>query len=172
MGWRTLHRCTAVARYDSRPGKMCLYLMSLTSTLPALHQAIDKLGLPGSADPSLECTGGVRRAAAGCSASATNTTRHASSSPAPWTQQGRLDQPVNMHFSGCPKSCAQHYPSDIALLGTTVQHGDTTVEGYHIYVGAGEQSFGRALYDAVPAADIPALMTRLLQVYRDHRHTP
>ena len=45
------------------------------------------------------------------------------------------------------------------------------MEGYRVYVGAGEQPFGRALYDAVPAADIPALITRLLQVYQDHRRT-
>jgi ferredoxin-nitrite reductase len=78
---------------------------------------------------------------------------------------------VNIHLSGCTKSCAQHHRSDIALLGITVQQGDATVEGYRVHVGAGEQSFGRVLSEAVPAADLPALMTSLLQVYRDNRHT-
>jgi ferredoxin-nitrite reductase len=49
--------------------------------------------------------------------------------------------------------------------------GDTTVEGYRVYVGVGEESFGRALYDAVPAADIPALIAHLFQVYQAHRRT-
>ena len=44
-------------------------------------------------------------------------------------------------------------------------------EGYRVHVGAGEQPFGRVLSEAVPAADIPALMASLLQLYRDHRHT-
>jgi ferredoxin-nitrite reductase len=79
---------------------------------------------------------------------------------------------VNIHFSGCPKSCAQHHPSDIALLGRTIQQGDTTVEGYQVYIGTSEQPFGRALYDAVPAVDVPALIARMLQVYQDHRRAP
>ena len=30
----------------------------------------------------------------------------------------KLDQPVNIHLTGCPHSCAQHYMGDIGLLGT------------------------------------------------------
>jgi ferredoxin-nitrite reductase len=78
---------------------------------------------------------------------------------------------VNIHLSGCTKSCAQHHKSDIALVGITVQQGDATVEGYRVHVGAAERPFGRVLSEAVPAADMPALMAILLQVYRDHRHT-
>jgi ferredoxin-nitrite reductase len=78
---------------------------------------------------------------------------------------------VNIHFSGCTKSCAQHHKSDIALLGITVQQGNATVEGYRVHVGAGEQPFGRVFSDAVPAAAIPALVASLLQVYRDNRQT-
>jgi ferredoxin-nitrite reductase len=138
--------------------------------VPALQQAITGLGLheavthPWSA--LVACAGNT-----GCSASATNTTRHALALASDLEQRGLLDQPVNIHLSGCAKSCAQHHPSDIALLGITMPQGDTIVEGYRVYVGAGEQPFGRALYDAVPAADIPALITRLLQVYQDGRQT-
>ena len=30
-------------------------------------------------------------------------------------------QPVNIHLTGCPNSCAQHYMGDIGLLGTKVR---------------------------------------------------
>ena len=30
----------------------------------------------------------------------------------------KLDQPVNIHLTGCPNSCAQHYMGDIGLLGS------------------------------------------------------
>jgi ferredoxin-nitrite reductase len=138
--------------------------------VPTVQQAIASLGFPIVAthpwSALVACAGNT-----GCSASATNTTWHALTLANDLTQRGLLDQPVNMHLSGCAKSCAQHHPSDIALLGISMPQGDTTVEGYRVYVGAGEQPFGRALYDAVPAADLPALMAHLLQVYQHHRRT-
>ena len=33
----------------------------------------------------------------------------------------KLDQPINIHLTGCPHSCAQHYMGDIGLLGTKVK---------------------------------------------------
>jgi ferredoxin-nitrite reductase len=138
--------------------------------VPALHQTIEQLGLHTSATHPwgalVACTGNR-----GCHASATDTTGHALELANHLAQHGHLDQPVNIHLSGCTKSCAQHHKSDIALLGITLQQGEAAVEGYRVHVGAGEQPFGRVLSDAVPAADIPALMARLLQVYRDNRHT-
>jgi ferredoxin-nitrite reductase len=141
-----------------------------TQRVPALRQAIEKLGLHGSAthpwSALVACTGNT-----GCSASATNTTRHALELANRLAQQARLDRPVNIHLSGCPKSCAQHHKSDIALLGITVPQGDATVEGYCVHVGTDGQPFGRILADAVPAADVPALIGNLLHVYRDKRQT-
>jgi ferredoxin-nitrite reductase len=141
-----------------------------TERVPTLHQAIEQLGMHDSAthpwSALVACTGNR-----GCHASATDTTGHALNLANHLAQHGRLDQPVNIHLSGCTKSCAQHHKSDIALVGITVQQGDATVEGYRVHVGAAEQPFGRVLSEAVPAADMPALMASLLQVYRDHRHT-
>ena len=34
-----------------------------------------------------------------------------------------LDVPLNIHLTGCPNSCAQHYIGDIGLLGTKVEVG-------------------------------------------------
>jgi ferredoxin-nitrite reductase len=139
--------------------------------VPALQQAVTQLELPTSVthpwSALVACAGTT-----GCRASATDTTTHALELANDLAQRVPLDRPVNIHLSGCPKSCAQHHPSDIALLGTTVQQGDTSVEGYHIYVGTGDEPFGRPLYDAVPAADIPALLTRMLYIYQDNRRSP
>jgi ferredoxin-nitrite reductase len=141
-----------------------------TARVLALRQAVEQLGLYDSAthpwSALVACTGNR-----GCGASATDTTGHALQLANHLAQHGRLDQPVNIHLSGCTKSCAQHHRSDVALLGITVQQGDAAVEGYRVHVGAGEQPFGRVLSEAVPAADIPALMTSLLHAYRDNRQT-
>jgi ferredoxin-nitrite reductase len=139
-----------------------------TERVPLLHQAIAPLGLydspthPWSA--LVACTGNR-----GCGASATDTTGHALDLANHLDQRGRLDQPLNIHLSGCTKSCAQQHRSEIALVGITIPQGGTTVEGYRVHVGAAERPFGRVLSEAVPAADIPDLMANLLQVYRDHR---
>jgi ferredoxin-nitrite reductase len=141
-----------------------------TARVPILQRAIAELGLydspthPWSA--LVACTGNR-----GCHASATDTTGHALNLANHLTQHGGLDQPVNIHLSGCTKSCAQHHKSDITLVGITVQQGEHSVEGYRLHVGAAQQPFGRVFSEAVPAADVPALMATLLHVYREHRQT-
>jgi ferredoxin-nitrite reductase len=47
-----------------------------------------------------------------------------------------LDQPVNLHFTGCPNSCAQHYLGDIGCLGTKANAGGESVAAFHVFVGA------------------------------------
>jgi ferredoxin-nitrite reductase len=79
-----------------------------------------------------------------------------------------LDQPVNIHLTGCPNSCAQHYMGDIGLLGTKVRGED----GYHVFVGGGfgkNQAVGRQLLAGVSATEIPATIEKMLRVYLKHR---
>jgi ferredoxin-nitrite reductase len=81
-----------------------------------------------------------------------------------------LDQPVTIHLTGCPHSCAQHGIADIGLLGTKI--GEEAVEGYAIYVGGGagvERAMGRAIYPAVPMAEMPLRVEGLLRAYLAHR---
>ena len=52
-------------------------------------------------------------------------------------QRVQLDQPINIHLTGCPNSCAQHYIGDIGLQGVKVNVGGTTVDGYHVVFGGG-----------------------------------
>jgi ferredoxin-nitrite reductase len=85
-----------------------------------------------------------------------------------------LDQPVNIHFTGCEKSCAQHSRSDIALLGVTIEQEGETVEGYKIYVGDGDsnEKFGREVYSLVSFPELCLLLERMLQIYMAKRATP
>ena len=74
----------------------------------------------------------------------------------------KLDHPINIHFSGCEKSCAQHHSSDIALVSKNSQ-------AYQVYIGAGDVSFGRELYPEYSTQDLPALIERLLNIYQNQR---
>jgi ferredoxin-nitrite reductase len=69
-----------------------------------------------------------------------------------------LDSSVNIHFSGCSKSCAQHTQADITLLGIT-----TETPGYQVYV------LGHLLYEYVTIAKIPILILEMLAVYQKQR---
>jgi ferredoxin-nitrite reductase len=83
-----------------------------------------------------------------------------------------LDQPVNIHLTGCPNSCAQHYMGDIGCLGTKAKVGGESVDAYHVFVGGGfgkNQAVGRQIFAGVKAAELPGTLERMLQVYLQHR---
>ncbi|MBD2728444.1 precorrin-3B synthase [Nostoc sp. FACHB-892] len=105
----------------------------------------------------------------GCAASATDTKDHALALAEYLETHVTLDCPVNIHFTGCEKSCAQHSKSDITLLGVSIEGDNGTVEGYHIYVGDSKEKFGRELYQNVTFAELPALIERMLYVYKIQR---
>ncbi|WP_292870486.1 precorrin-3B synthase [Nostoc sp. LPT] len=105
----------------------------------------------------------------GCAASATDTKSHALALAGYLETRITLDYPVNIHFSGCEKSCAQHSKSDITLLGVSIEAENRIVEGYHVYVGDSNQKFGRELYQYVTFAELPALIERMLCVYKIQR---
>ena len=84
-----------------------------------------------------------------------------------------LDQPVNIHLTGCPNSCAQHYMGDIGLLGTQVKRGGPSQEAYHVFVGGGfdgRQAIGRAIFQGVILEELGPLLERMLKVYLQIRN--
>jgi ferredoxin-nitrite reductase len=135
--------------------------------------AIEALGLSTKATSIraglIACTGNV-----GCRLALSNTKKHAEDI-AQWCEaRVALDSPVNIHLTGCPNSCAQHYVGDIGLVGARVQESDDgdTVDGYHIHVGGGfgpDAGIGREIYRDVKAEDAPAIVERMLKVYLAHR---
>ena len=83
-----------------------------------------------------------------------------------------LDQPVNIHLTGCPNSCAQHYMGDIGLLGTKTKVAGESVEGYHVFVGGGfgkNQAVGRQVFTGVPFEDLKLTLEKMLRGYQRKR---
>jgi ferredoxin-nitrite reductase len=117
----------------------------------------------------IACTG-----SRGCRFSAADTKTHAEDI-AKWCEaRVKLDQPVNIHLTGCHHSCAQHYIGDIGLVAARVsinEEGDTA-DGYHIVAGGGfgaKSAIGREILRDVKAQDAPARVEGLLKAYLAHR---
>jgi ferredoxin-nitrite reductase len=133
--------------------------------------AIESAGLHHSASNLrgglVACTG-----SAGCKFAAADTKHHALETVRRLESRLTLDQPLNIHLTGCQHSCAQHYLGDIGLLATKVEVGDDLVEGYHIYLGGGygaDQAIGREFAKGVPADAIADRIEVLLRGYLENR---
>ncbi len=111
------------------------------------------------------CTG-----ASGCKWAAAHTKEHAVELARYLEKTCPLDLPINIHLTGCPNSCAQHYMGDIGLLGTKV--GPDKREGYHVYVGGGfgqDQGVGRELFRSVAFESLKPTVEKMLRGYLRHR---
>lgn len=137
----------------------------------ACVERIQELGL--SVTPALirnglvACTGNK-----GCKYAATDTKGHAIALANILEGAVALDEPVNIHFTGCPHSCAQHYIGDIGLVGCKVPVGEIKEEGYHIVLGGGvdsDQGIAREVFTSVPFSKVPLLIRQLLDGYLQHR---
>src|ERR1700722_18699903 len=138
--------------------------------------AIAALGLGTKANSIrsglIACTGN-----AGCKFAASDTKRHAEEIAAWCETRVAIDNPVNIHLTGCHHSCAQHFISEIGLLACKVQESEDgdPIEGYHILVGGGfgpNAVLGRDIYRDVKAEDAPRRVEGLLKAYMTHRASP
>ncbi|MBD2663263.1 precorrin-3B synthase [Richelia sinica] len=106
----------------------------------------------------------------GCASAMTETKDHALALANYIQSHIALEQPINIHFSGCSKSCAQQNQGDITLLGVAVETENQTLPGYQVYLGDGSlQKFGRQIYDYVSFAELPQLIEKILRVYKNQR---
>ncbi|MEM7147936.1 MAG: NirA family protein [Verrucomicrobiota bacterium] len=84
-----------------------------------------------------------------------------------------LDDPINIHVTGCPHSCAQHYIGDIGLLACKVKRGEESLEGYHVFVGGGfgaNKRLGRQLFKSVVAGEeLNRLVLAMLEGFMEKR---
>jgi ferredoxin-nitrite reductase len=143
--------------------------------IAAVEAGLHDLGLSARATSIraglVACTGNR-----GCRFSSTDTKGHAEAIAAYLEPRIALHSPVNIHLTGCPNSCAQHYIGDIGLLGARVatsEEGDT-VEGYHIYAGGGfgpDAMIGREIVRDLKAEDAPKIVGRLLRFYLRNRRS-
>lgn len=141
--------------------------------LSAALARIADMGLSAKATPIraglVACTGNT-----GCKFAAANTKDTAELIAAHIEATLPVDQPINIHLTGCHHSCAQHYIGDIGMIGARVPVGDDgdTVEGFHILAGGGtgeNARIGRELWRDVKIEDCPAAVERLIRAYLEHR---
>ena len=88
-----------------------------------------------------------------------------------------IDQPINIHITGCHHSCAQHYAADIRVCSATKieQDDDEMVEGYDLLAGGGagpEQRLGRLVRAKVVTSDLPPMILALLTAWQCQRTAP
>jgi ferredoxin-nitrite reductase len=113
------------------------------------------------------CTGNT-----GCKFSASDTKRHAAELVEWLDARITVDQPLNIHLTGCHHSCAQHYVADIGLLATRIEEGDEMIEGYDLLVGGGagaRQALGRLIRPQVKFVDLPPMIRSLLIAWQESR---
>ncbi len=139
--------------------------------VPTLKKALDKAGLPTKqsnlASGIIACTGNSY-----CKFAQADTKGHALEIIKQVERRLELDQPVNIHVTGCPNSCAQHYMGDIGCLGTKTKIGGESLDAYHIFVGggfAGNQAIGRQVFSGVTANELPVMIEKMLRAYQTNR---
>jgi ferredoxin-nitrite reductase len=109
------------------------------------------------------CTGNT-----GCKWAATDTKGQAVALANHLTKKLQLDQPINIHLTGCPHSCAQHYVGDIGLQGVKATIAGENVEAYHVVFGGGtgpNAAIGKQVFTGISFNELPSLLERVLRTY-------
>ena len=108
----------------------------------------------------------------GCKFASADTKGHAMLISERLSEKVPLDQPINIHITGCPNSCAQHYVGDIGLVATPVKRDGESVEGYNMVIGGGvdnEQGIARELQNGIAGDELPDVIENILQKYMAKR---
>jgi ferredoxin-nitrite reductase len=140
--------------------------------LPAVLAAIEACGLSHQANRIsgglIACTGNQ-----GCKYASTDTKGHAMEIRDYLETRIILDQPINIHLTGCPHSCAQHYIGDIGLIGVKTKNASgESVEGYNIVLGGGtddQQAIAREVWKGIPFPEVLPLLESLITYYYENR---
>ncbi len=136
-----------------------------------LKKALVKMGLhwqqSNLRSGIIACTGNSY-----CKFAQANTKGHALELADYLDKRFKLDQPINIHLTGCPNSCAQHYMGDIGLLGTKVKVAGESVDGYHVFVGGGfggKQAVGRQVFNGISFDSLKLTLEKMLKGFLRHR---
>jgi len=137
--------------------------------IATLTRSVQRLGF--YTDASL-ATGGIIACTGnrGCKYSAADTKAHAVGLIKHLPGRVSPGAPVNIHFTGCPHSCAQHYCGDIGLVGAKLADG---AEGYHVVLGGGmdhEQGIAREIFRGVRATEVNPLVEKVLLVWEKKKN--
>jgi ferredoxin-nitrite reductase len=106
----------------------------------------------------------------GCKFGATDTQRDAIDLANYLAANYKLDLPLNIHFSGCDRSCAQHDRADITLWGD--DKSPDRSGHYRISIGGVPAAFERELSDLFSPAQIPIAIGKSIDAYHYQRLNP
>lgn len=165
VGWLPVRQARALADIAERFGSGELRLTVWQNLLiPNIHEhnldmacaALQAAGLDYTAGRVLSgtvaCTG-----SRGCRFAATDTKGHALELARFLDDAFAIQQPINLHVTGCSNSCAQHYIGDVGLMGIKIA-GEP---GYQVNLGGGadqDQGLARELFPAMRYTELkPAL---------------
>lgn len=176
VGWLPAEKAEALAgiaeEFGSSDLRLTVWQNLLLPNIPMQHlsaacAALSGAGIEFSAGKvmsgTVACTG-----ERGCRFAATDTKGHALELARSLDSAFVIDQPVNLHVTGCNNSCAQHYIGDIGLMGVKVNGGP----GYQVNLGGGadkDQAIARELFAAMAYSEVSASLHRLLAAYKTLR---
>ncbi|MGV3771888.1 MAG: NirA family protein [Verrucomicrobiales bacterium] len=174
---KQMHRLADLAdHYGSGEVRLTVWQNLMIPNVPdafveTLKKAVVKMGFnwkqSNLRSGFIACTGNSY-----CKFASANTKKHAMELVDYLEKRVELDQPINVHLTGCPNSCAQHYMGDIGLLGTSVKVSGETLEGYHVFVGGGfgeNQAIGRQLFQGVSFEQLKPTLEKVLKGYLGRR---
>lgn len=137
-----------------------------TAFVESARNALRRIGLRTEQSPLrggfVACTGNRF-----CKYAASDTKGHAIAMMDYLESRVPLDRPINVHFTGCPHSCAQHFMGDIGLLACAIK-GTPSGEGYHITVGGGfgeSRAIGRQVFKSVPFESLGEILEGTIRAY-------
>jgi ferredoxin-nitrite reductase len=136
--------------------------------LATVERAVVSMGLYHEA---ALCTGGIIACTGswGCKYASADTKATALALIKALPSRIQIDQPVNIHVTGCANSCAQHYCGDIGFISTKLQDG---TEGYHMVLGGGmdqEQGIAREIFKGVRNTEILDVVVKVLSTWQTKR---
>jgi ferredoxin-nitrite reductase len=105
--------------------------------------------------------------ATGCQFSATDTQADAIALSEYLAAKFTLDRPLNIHFSGCNKSCAQPDRADITLWGE--QESPELPGRYRLEIDGATAEFKREAIDLLPPERVPIEIGKLIAAYHERR---
>ncbi len=182
VGRVTSLQCRGLAKIASRFGSSSIRLTVWQNLIipdianvdiESVQRSIEELGLGWRTSSFraglVACTG-----SAGCKFAAADTKKHSMILAEYLEERFELDQPINIHFTGCHHSCAQHAIGDLGLIATKVEVGEEMLEGYHIVVGGRtgiDFAIGKKLFESVAFSDVPAAIESILDHYIKNRNS-
>ncbi|MBI1246656.1 NirA family protein [bacterium] len=161
------------ARYGNGDIRLTVWQNVLIPNVPEANiepavAAIRALGFDVSASAfsagMVACTGRFA-----CQYASAHTKEHGHLAVQHLQERFQLDQPINIHLTGCTHSCAQHYIGDIGLLGASTEDGR---EAYQVYLGGGsdqDKGIARYLHGPVAADELNDFLAGIIATYLEAR---